>query len=55
MNRLSKIFLAIIVVLTVALITVTVMYLKQRDLIYEYMGNYQFTFQENNNNTVTND
>ena len=40
MNKLSKIFLIIIVVLTLALITVTSLYLKQRDLIYDKIEFY---------------
>ena len=58
MNKLSKIFLIIIVVLTLALIPVTSLYLKQRDLIYEYFGNYNFSIDEdeskNNTNITTN-
>lgn len=37
MNRLSKILIGIIVILTILLSIVTVKYLKQRDLIYEYI------------------
>ena len=48
----------IIDVLTLALITVTSLYLKQRDLIYEYFGNYNFSIDEdeskNNTNITTN-
>ena len=51
MNKLSKILIAIIIVLIIALVTVTVKYLKQRDLIYEYMGNYNFSAEEVNNPT----
>lgn len=43
MNKLSKIFLVIIIVLTIALATMIVLYLKQRNLVYEYMGNYNFS------------
>lgn len=53
MNKLSKIFLGIIVILVIALCTITVLYLKQRDLIYEHFGNYEFTFNENNQNNNT--
>ena len=46
MNRLSKILIGIIVILTILLSIVTVKYLKQRDLIYEYMGNYNFSAED---------
>ena len=46
MNRLSKILIGIIVILTILLSIVTVKYLKQRDLIYEYMGNYNFSVED---------
>ena len=46
MNKLSKILLAIIVVLVILLAIVTIKYLKQRDLIYEYMGNYNFSVED---------
>ena len=51
MNKLSKIFLVIIIVLTIALATMTFLYLKQRDLIYEYMGNYNFSMGMDENET----
>lgn len=53
MNNLSKIFLVIIIVLSIALIVVISLYLKQRNLIYEYFGNYNFSI-ENENNEVPN-
>lgn len=43
MNKLSKILICIIVVLIICLAVITIKYLKQRDLIYEYMGNYNFS------------
>lgn len=43
MNKLSKILICIIIVLIISLAVITVKYLKQRDLIYEYMGNYNFS------------
>ena len=53
MNKLSKILIGVIVVLVIALAIVTVLYLKQRSLIYEYFGNYEFSLsgntQENEN------
>lgn len=48
MNKLSKILLVIIVILTIALAIVTSLYLKQRDLIYEYFGNYDFSVDNSN-------
>lgn len=48
MNNLSKIFLVIIIVLSIALIVVTSLYLKQRNLIYEYFGNYNFSIENEN-------
>ncbi len=56
MNKLNKIFLGIIIILVIALSTITMLYLKQRDLIYEYFGNYEFTLSEDsqNNNTELN-
>lgn len=51
MNKLSKILIGIIIVLVIALAIVTVKYLKQRDLIYEYMGNYNFS-AENLDNSI---
>ena len=46
MNRLSKILIGIIVILTILLSIVIVKYLKQRNLIYEYMGNYNFSVED---------
>lgn len=46
MNKLSKILIGIIVILIILLAIVTVKYLKQRDLIYEYMGNYNFSAED---------
>lgn len=51
MNKLNKIFSAIIIVLTIALTAMTFLYLKQRDLIYEYMGNYNFSMGTDENQT----
>lgn len=51
MNKLSKVLIGIIVVLIIALVVITVKYLKQRDLIYEYMGNYNFSANEVYNST----
>ena len=48
MNKLSKILLVIIVALIILLAIVTIKYLKQRDLIYEYMGNYNFSAEDVN-------
>lgn len=48
MNKLNKIFLGIIIILVIALSIITMLYLKQRDLIYEYFGNYEFTLSEDN-------
>ncbi len=53
MNKLNKIFLGIIIILVIALSTITMLYLKQRDLIYEYFGNYEFTLSEDNQNNNT--
>lgn len=50
MNKLNKIFLGIIIILVIALSAIMVLYLKQRDLIYEHFGNYEFTFSEENQN-----
>lgn len=47
MNKLSKILIGVIVILVIALCTVTVLYLKQRSLIYEYFGNYDFSLSTN--------
>ena len=44
MNKLSKIFLGIIIILIVLLSFVTIKYLKLRDQVYEYFGNYEFTY-----------
>mgnify|MGYP005774773075 CR=1 FL=1 len=44
MNKLSKIFLGIIIILIVVLSFVTVKYLKLRNQVYEYLGNYDFTY-----------
>lgn len=52
MNKLSKIFLGIIVILVIALTTMTVLYLKQRDLIYEYFGNYNFSINDIEKNNI---
>ena len=52
MNKLSKILIGVIVVLVIALATVTVLYLKQRSLIYEYFGNYEFSLGGNNEKTL---
>ncbi len=49
MNKLSKILIGVIVILIIVLAMVTVKYLKQRDLIYEYMGNYNFSAEKVNN------
>lgn len=46
MNTLSKVFLGIIIVLIVALSFVTFKYLKLRDVVYEHLGNYEFTNSE---------
>lgn len=46
MNKLNKIFLCIIVVLVIALGIVTSMYLNQRNFIYKHLGNYDFSFNE---------
>lgn len=51
MNKLSKILILVIAILIIALATVTFKYLKQRDLIYEYMGNYNFSAKNVNNST----
>lgn len=53
MNKLNKIFLGIIIILVIALSIITMLYLKQRDLIYEYFGNYEFTLSEDNQNNNT--
>ena len=53
MNKLSKIFLGIIFVLIILLVIVTSMYLKQRNLIYEYFGNYNFSVEDNTLTTNT--
>lgn len=45
MNKLSKIFLAIIIILLIALSFVTFKYLKLRDVVYEHLGNYEFTYE----------
>lgn len=52
MNKLNKLFLGIIIILLIALCTITVMYLKERDFVYEYLGNYNFSLygDEYNNN-----
>ena len=47
MDKLNKILIAIIVILAIALCTVTVLYMKQRSLIYEYFGNYDFSLSTN--------
>ena len=53
MKKLVAVLIGIIVVLIITLCTVTVLYLKQRDLIYEYMGNYDFSFgSDTNSNTL---
>lgn len=44
MNKLSAIFLGIIVILVIMLSIVTIKYLKLRDQVYEYFGNYEFTY-----------
>lgn len=56
MNKLDKILIGIIVVLVIALCTITVLYLRQRDLIYEYFGNYDFSLSSNaeENNSISN-
>lgn len=53
MNKLSKIFLGIIFVLIILLVIVTSMYLKQRNLIYKYFGNYNFSVEDNTLTTNT--
>lgn len=52
MNKLSKILIAVIAALVVLLIIVTYKYFKQRDLIYENMGNYNFSVNYSTNNDV---
>lgn len=54
MEKLSKFLIAIIVVLVVLLITITYKYFKQRDLIYENMGNYNFSIDNSTNNVNNN-
>lgn len=54
MNKLTKILIGIIIVLIIALCTITVLYLKQRDLIYEYFGNYDFSLNSNTQENTTN-
>ncbi len=44
MNKLNKIFLGIIIILMVLLSFVTVKYLKLKNQVYEYLGNYDFTY-----------
>ena len=53
MNKLNKIFLSIIIVLVILLGIVSVMYLKQRTLLYEYLGNYNFSFSQIDNKITT--
>lgn len=43
MNNLSKVLLGIIIILVIALSFVTFKYLKLRDVVYENLGNYEFT------------
>lgn len=49
MNKLSKIFLVIIVILVILLSIMTFLYLKERDIVYEYMGNYNFSYGNETN------
>lgn len=50
MNTLSKIFLTLIIVLIIALSIITFKYLKLRDLVYENLGDYDFS--NYNKNTI---
>lgn len=54
MSKSNKFFLGIIIILLIALCTMTVMYLKERDLVYEYLGNYNFSLEYNNINSLEN-
>lgn len=49
MNKLSKFLIVIIVALVILLITITFKYFKQRDFIYENMGNYNFSVNNTTN------
>ena len=44
MKKLCAIFLSIIIILIIILSIVTIKYLKLRDQVYEYFGNYEFTY-----------
>ena len=44
MKKLCAIFLSIIIILIIILSIVTIKYLKLRDKVYEYFGNYEFTY-----------
>ena len=44
MKKLCAIFLSLIIILIIILSIVTIKYLKLRDQVYEYFGNYEFTY-----------
>ena len=44
MKKLCAVFLSIIIILIIILSIVTIKYLKLRDQVYEYFGNYEFTY-----------
>ncbi len=50
MNKINKFLIGIIFILIIALTIITIKYFKQRDLIYEYMGNYNFSAEQLRNN-----
>lgn len=47
MKKLVAILIGVIIILVIALCIITALYLRQRNLIYEYFGNYDFSLNSN--------